>query len=519
MNTDELKYLPIDINRLILPLEYNYASIGDIIYSKYDDIHKWQPLTKTLAGDNYNIALHSAFSGQINSIDFYPTLQSLGNLNNTNKVLSMEIVKNEAITQAQTVDHLNSKIFNYSDFINFLAQNGIIGLGGAGFPTGKKLDAELFDAHYLDTIVVNAMECESPISTDNCLIINFAQNIISGLIIINQVLQPKHIIIAIKKDMVRAINALRESLTVFPYNLIQNISIQTFEQAYPYGYSKTIINLVTKKNIPLDKHSSEYGIICLNVATIYAIEQAVNFNKPLVDRIVTITGDLISQPGNYLLPIGTPISKLLEAFNIDLNSVSNTKGIIIYIGGQYMGYELFNSHNPMHMNHIDYLDYISIEKTTQAIQFLSTSAVHKDIKNYAPCIKCGYCESICPVGLLPQQLFWFGQGLNTNNNNELLEKYSLNTCIECGLCDSACPSNIPLTAIFKNLKTEINYNKYKQLKSKEAELNNRLMLQKRETITKLKTQLTNTQQTNKKSLLLDSLKLAKNKKTLLSNEK
>ncbi|MBP9723111.1 MAG: hypothetical protein KBD64_08210 [Gammaproteobacteria bacterium] len=350
MSISELKKLPIEIDRVVLPLETHYTTPGDLLYEPKTQVSIGQALTKF---SSTSITLHSPINGIINNINNYPTLQSLGQLNSNLKIPSIEITKFDQ--DHNSIDKNNKNNKPHTDFLNTLNKYGIVGLGGAGFPTSNKLNS------LINMIIVNCMECESPITSDNGLIINYSKNIISGLIILNNILKPKKIIIAIKKDMQLAITNLQEALSQFNFsnasNTSNNISIEIFDSnyGYPNGYSKSLIKLVTKQKIASHAHSSDHGIVCLNVATVYAIEQAINFNTPLIERVVTITGDLINNPGNYLLPIGTPIGTILNAFSVKyLNNLDIN--LNIKIGGDYMGYELFNSNNPIHLENRDYLN-------------------------------------------------------------------------------------------------------------------------------------------------------------------
>ena len=510
MDNLTINHLPIKINKIIIPLDYNYAESGDLLIKPGDRVKKYDALTKIIPGNHYSCAVHAPVSGVISSIAFFPTLQSLGSLNKLTKTLCIEI----SSEQTKLAELLTSDLKNLNNLTNFhnlsldklldyLSAYGIVGLGGAGFPTAGKIQQNI------QTIIINAMECESPISVDNSLMANYSDQIISGLNILNQTLKPKNIIIGIKKDYTVAIQELTQSLAYLKsQNSIDNISIAILAGGYPNGYSKSLIKLITKQELAAGRHSSDNGIICLNVATVYAIEQAINCNRPLVDRIVTITGDLIHTPGNYLLPIGTPINSLLKAFDINPNS----DNLAIRIGGDYMGHELYNANNTTHLAHVDYLDFIAVDKTTQAISINSTHT--KNTQPYSPCIKCGFCETACPMSLLPQQLYWYGQQLHQDNNAEILANHYLSSCIECGLCDTVCPSNIPLAAIFKNLKTAVNYTKHQKTQAQSAKVRHNLKVQREED------KLNKANQAKKvdmQSLLLSSLNLAKNKKLNKTN--
>lgn len=335
--------------------------------------------------------------------------------------------------------------------------------------------------------------------------------------------------------MIEAIEVLKQSIKNYSIKDISvDLKIYQVPDQYPNGYSKTLINLVTNYNIPNDQHSSDYGVICFNIATVYAIEQAVNKNKPLTERIVTITGD-ISKQGNYLLPIGTPISTLLKAFMIDLSLVKKQKkDLAIRIGGDYMGYEIFNSEYSNLIEDYYILDNTGIDKTTQTIAIyyqdtckqnrVDTNITHtiKDklyqwlshLNNNSEqqaCIKCNLCETACPVNLKPQQLYWFSNNFDHNNNQDIIKSYNINQCIECGLCDNVCPSNIPLAAKFKHIKSKLKISAKEEYNSRLSEARNKLHNYRLDFKKAQKDQILTSRSKTKKELLASVLSKAKKK--------
>ncbi len=514
---------PLKVNRVILPLDYSYACTGDLLVTAGQVVKQNQALTQNIYNNHMSIAIHSPIDGVVSNIGEYPILQPINQNSNIKTIKSIEITANnlsdnrEAINISLTNNHKPSNIEN---FINMLSSNGIIGLGGAGFPSAQKLSSQ-----NIDTIIINAVECEPPISVDNSLIINKSKEIVAGIILLKKIFHAKKVILAIKKTMIEAIETLKP--TIDDSNLI----LYSVPDQYPNGYSKTLINLVTNKNIPNNKHSSDYGIICINVATVYAIEQAFNKQKPLTERIVTITGN-IEKPGNYIIPIGTPISTILQAFmrNYQLNN-QNKKNLVIKIGGDYMGYEICNLEQQN-------LENIAIDKTTQALAIYYKNPSQKTLDyeknsntikiklykklyqwwgniNNEPkqkaCIKCNLCETVCPVNLKPQQLYWFSHNIDQNNNNDIINSYNIAQCIECGLCDNICLSNIPLTAKFRYAKSKLKILTKEQNDAKLAEARNKLHNAKIELKQKYKEQLLASKNKSKKELLATVLNRAKKK--------
>lgn len=518
-NSSQIKTLPKEINRVILPLEYNYATTGDLLVKAGDKVQQGQAISKTIPGDDYSIALHTPISGIVNKVDYYPVLhKSL--LTQPNKIRAIEIVSSTQPTEQRMLGANIQLLLEQNNFTDLLSNYGIIGLGGAGFPTSKKIKT-----HETKLLIINAVECEEPISVDNCLILNSVDNILSGIELLHNIIKPKRIVIAIKETMVDAISLLKQNIQN-KKNL--NIELNIISDKYPNGYSKTLVKILSPEDnnyLKNSKHSSQNGIICLNVATIYSIEQAINHQLPLTNRLVTIklntdTKDYDKQySGNYLLPIGTPIGLIISSLiRIDKNIITNQSKLSIKIGGKYMGYKIFDG-SITDLNKPDhYLHHTAIEKTTQAIiiDYNYNTANNQQRNPVRECIKCSACETVCPVNLLPQQLYWFSKNLEAANNLELLESYNITNCIECGLCDTVCPSNIPLTAKFSHVKSKIKLNNFKNQQATLAKERNELLLARKEQKEQERFNRSNniikSDKDKKKDLLANALKRAKNKK-------
>lgn len=507
--------LNIELDRVIIPLDYNYATTGDLLINIDDNVKENQQLSKSISNDNYSIALHSPIDGTITRIGYFPGLQILSENNTSNKIPGIEICAATPHNEQQSIHNADKKHLK-PNLIEILKNNGVIGLGGAGFPSAKKLESAV------KHLIINAVECEQPITVDNCLILNYSNEILSGIEILNNYYKPEKITIAIKSTMKDAIDILNSKI-----QKLNNIDLKIIPNKYPNGYSKSLVKIITNNNIDSNTHSSDLNIICLNIATIYSIYQAYN-NQPLIERLVTLTGD-INQPGNYLLKIGTPINTILKNFDIDLNKVKNNQyNLIIKSGGDYMGHEIFNSEKSNTLEQYYHLSNLAIDKTTQAldIKYIKTNhgnTLFNKIKKYLnininsnesarPCIKCGLCEDVCPMNLLPQQLYWYSK----NDDLTLSSNHHITSCIECGLCDTVCPSNIKLAQKFKYIKSKIKINNYKNQQANLSKLNtniNQRRLQlKEENKYKTSGKLIKSSKSNKKDLLASTLLRAKKKK-------
>ncbi|GFO72158.1 electron transport complex protein RnfC [Bathymodiolus japonicus methanotrophic gill symbiont] len=317
---------------------------------------------------------------------------------------------------------LDYKLETPDELRNKVAQAGIVGLGGAAFPTAEKLAT----GQSIHTLVINGAECEPYISCDASLMQAHAEQVIQGALIIQYILQAKRCMIAIENTPPAVRQALLEAASR------QGIQIATVPAIYPTGGEKQLINVLTGQKIPANALPSEHGIVCQNVGTAYAVYQAICLGLVLIERIITVTGAGIKQAKNIRARIGTPIKHLIEQCN---GYNPNVQRLIM--GGPMMGIALST-------------DDIAVTKTTNCLLAMTTSEL---VQSQAPmpCIRCGDCASVCPVEILPQQLYWYSR----SRQLEQCQDHQLFDCIECGCCDIVCPSHIPLVQFFRSAKGEL----------------------------------------------------------------
>ncbi|QIQ42158.1 MAG: electron transport complex subunit RsxC [Buchnera aphidicola (Microlophium carnosum)] len=380
----------------------------------HEKVLRGQPL---VFGNIVNVPVHAPTSGVIENIHFdsHP----------------VEKYKN-SIRIIISSDYLDKwirlkKIKNYKEYtpeklIKIIYQSGIVGLGGGQFSSAKKLMLSLNKTH---TLIVNAVESEPYITADNCLIYNHIDEILIGCKIICWITKIKIVLIAIQEDSIQSILKI--------YNFIKNESlfkIRIIKKKYPGGSSKVLIKSLTGKEIPHKKHSIDIGYLIFNVATIFSIKKAIVNGEPLTERVITFLGDKNFLSGNFWVRIGTPIKYFLTKNTLNKHFLES-----VYLGGPFMG------------KRIDNINY-SILKKTNCIFIKSTKEEYKNIPEQI-CIRCSYCSHVCPVNLLPQQLYWYSK----TNNHEQTKKHYILDCIECKACEKVCPSHIPLVKYFKKEKT------------------------------------------------------------------
>jgi electron transport complex protein RnfC len=324
-----------------------------------------------------------------------------------------------------------------NDLVALIRQAGISGMGGAGFPTAVKLNAR--PTQKIHTLIINGTECEPYITADDLLMRERAREMISGIDILVQLIQPDQVLIGIEDNKPEAISAVRSALSEGNYQL------KVFPTKYPSGGEKQLIQILTGLEVPSGGLPADIGMLCHNVGTCVAIHDAVIHGKPLISRITTLTGEALAQPMNVEVLLGTPVSELLAFAGLDKNKLNR-----LIMGGPMMGFTLPDFAVPL-------------IKTTNCL-LASTAAELPPSPPAMPCIRCGDCAEACPASLLPQQLHFFAIG----QEHEQLKAHNLFDCIECGACAYVCPSSIPLVQYYRAAKGEIRDLEHKQLKAEQS---------------------------------------------------
>ena len=305
-----------------------------------------------------------------------------------------------------------------------LQQAGVVGLGGAVFPTHGKLTAS--KTVPMEEMVINGAECEPFITCDDLLMRERAEEVVRGVGIFRDLLRPKRVLIGIEDNKPEAAEAMRAAVKAVGENF-EVIQVPTL---YPAGGAKQLIRVLTGKEVPASKRSTDLGVQCFNVATAYTAWRAIAHGEPVVSRLVTVTGN-VHEPRNYEVLIGTPMGELLKL----ATPHPDTDGIVM--GGPMMGFLVPD-------------DKVPVVKATNCL-IAHSERLFPPKAPEMPCIRCGSCAQACPHELQPFEMYWFSRAKNFGKTQE----YHIFDCIECGCCSFVCPSRIPLVQYFRFAKSEI----------------------------------------------------------------
>jgi len=408
------------VERYVIPLLQHIGVAGDLLVAAGERVLKGQKLTRPKS--LISAAVHAPVSGIIEDIGPRPFPHPSGVSGRCITILNDhrdEWVEREPVAE----DYID---MSSHELRGIIRDAGIVGLGGAAFPSAVK-ETELG----IDTLIVNGVECEPYISCDDRLMRERAAGIIEGVRIIAHIVKAKACIIAIEDNKPEATAAMETALHRNDSELIRVKSVPTL---YPSGGERQLIEVLTGRQVPSNGLPSDIRMLCHNVATCYAVYRAVFEGEPLISRIVTVTGHGIAQPRNLEVPIGTPMSACIEQCG------GYTKDAIsLIMGGPMMGITLDNDRLPV-IKACNCLLVSSAEDLS-----LPSSARH------LPCIRCGLCVDVCPANLLPQQLYWY----SASRSLERAVEFSLFDCIECGCCAYVCPSKIPLVQYYRAAKSEV----------------------------------------------------------------
>ncbi|MDU5454565.1 electron transport complex subunit RsxC [Pseudescherichia vulneris] len=414
-NGTPLRQIPL-AGRFVIPLKQHIGAEGELCVAVGDRVLRGQPLTH---GRGRMLPVHAPTSGTVVAIAPHSTAHP-----SALAELSVIIDADGEDRWIERDGWSDYRSRSRAELIERIHQFGVAGLGGAGFPTGNKLQG---GGDKIETLIINAAECEPYITADDRLMQDCAAQIVEGIRILAHILQPRQVLIGIEDNKPQAISMLRAVLAN-----AHDIMLRVVPTKYPSGGAKQLTQILTGKQVPHGGRSSDIGVLMQNVGTAFAVKRAVVDGEPLTERVVTLTGEAVAQPGNVWARLGTPVRHLLDAAGFCPSGEQ-----LVIMGGPLMGFTL------------PWLD-VPVVKITNCLLAPSASEMG-ETQEEKGCIRCSACADACPADLLPQQLYWFSKG----QQHDKATAHNLADCIECGACAWVCPSNIPLVQYFRQEKAEI----------------------------------------------------------------
>lgn len=391
---------------VLLPLCQHIGSPATPIVKVGDTVKVGQKIAE--ASGYVSSPIYSSVSGRVVKIEDY--LRSDGRIVGAVRIESDgEMTLDEGIAPPEVSD--------VDSLVSAVRESGLVGLGGAGFPTAVKLDA--IKKGIINTVLINGAECEPYITCDTRTMLDESDRVVRGIEILAKFMPEARFIIGIEKNKPECIELL-ERLT----ESNGAVSICTLPSSYPQGAEKVLIYNTTRRVVPEGKLPSDVGVMVINVTSLAALARYIDTGMPLVERCVTLDGSAVREPKNIIAPIGTSIRELIEFGG----GLKEEAGKILF-GGPMMGSAAYSVDEP-------------ITKTTGALTVMN----RKDAKKSepTPCIHCGRCVTACPLSLNPTA---YSKALNiesTEDRMARLEEYKINICMECGCCSYVCPASRPL---------------------------------------------------------------------------
>ena len=411
MSTRVTTFHTITPKLVVIPLQQHIGAPCQPLVSIGDKVLLGQKIGD---GEGLCVPVHASVSGTVVAIEPRP--------HTSGRMVNSIVIENdfkdstvECATNSVPLDQLEQ-----DDILHSIREAGIVGMGGAAFPGNVKALSAMGN---VDTLIANACECEPYITADDSLLRTNPEQVLEGMMILRRVLNPNRVVLAVEDNKVEAIEKLKELLKEYP-----QIELVILPTRYPQGAEKQLIQSVTRREVPPGQLPVSVGCAVFNVSTYAAIYRAVRLGVPLIQRIVTISGEAIAEPQNFIVRIGTPFHDLVEA-----------------AGGLHDKTERGISGGPM-MGVAQHDLSVPVIKATNSILCLL-----KDVNGAAEnpvCLRCGKCVGVCPMRLHPLYMYRF---TNAGKVGEL-KRLNILDCMECGCCAFTCPGKLPLVETFRKGK-------------------------------------------------------------------
>lgn len=402
--------------QMIIPLSQHFGAPAVPLVHKGQEVLRGEPIAK--ADGFMSVPIHAPATGVVEDIRLMPSARGP-------KVESIILKVHAGASQRVLfgadldLDHMSPEALSRA-----IQETGMVGLGGAGFPTHVKLTVP--PEHQVDTLVVNGCECEPFLTTDHRIMLEYTDDLIRGIRLAMKVCGTPRAVIGVEDNKMDAVEAIRARLSED-----DPIGVRAVQTKYPQGSEKLLIKVLLDREVPSGGFPFQVGVVVNNVGTLAELGRLLPEGHGLIERVVTIAGPEVKKPGNYLVPLGTPLRFILE----HVGYFGDASHLIL--GGPMMGTTVAS------------LD-VPITKPVSGLIVLPDQSANKDeAEKIYPCIKCGKCVEACPVNLNPSRL---GQLAAKRQYPTMQDEFHLNDCFECGCCAYVCPSNIPLTQYFRIAK-------------------------------------------------------------------
>ncbi len=369
--------------------------------------------------------VHATLSGKVTGIGMYPHPGG-------RDVRSVVIESDGDDNWVELTEHPDYQTLPPDTLRQLIADAGIVGLGGATFPTRVKLSPP--EGSAIRTLIINGVECEPYLTADHRLMVESADRIVEGIRILATILEVDEVVVGIEDNKPDAIKAMQEALA----GCERQVTVGVLPTKYPQGGEKQLIAVLTGREVPSGGLPMDVGVVVHNVGTAAAVFDAVRHGKPLVERVVTVTGEGITRPGNFLARFGTPAKVLVEAAGGSVGKIGK-----VVFGGPMMGVAQHTLEVP-------------VVKGTSGILVIPADDMEMD--DIRPCIRCSACIEVCPIGLLPNMISVCAERGAFPES----EQFHPFDCIECGCCSYVCPSYRPLVQMIRFAKTEVRAIKQKE---------------------------------------------------------
>lgn len=405
--------------RVAIPLSQHIGAPAEAVVSKGDKVLVGDLIGRASGFVSSNI--HSSVSGTIASIE---AVSDTSGIKKVSVVIDVEAdVWNSAIDTSKDLKKgcsLSSK-----EIITKIAEAGIVGMGGATFPTQVKLSVP--PGKRADYLIINGVECEPYLTSDHRVMLERCEELLVGVDILRKALEVSKAYIGVENNKPDAIDLLRAKAAAYG----PSIEVVPLKVQYPQGGEKQLIDAIVGRQVPSGALPIDVNSVVQNASTALAVYEAVMKNKPLFERVVTITGKGVANPRNLQVRIGTPLSELLAYCNIDVAEAGK-----VINGGPMMGRAVANLSG-------------SVTKGTSGVLLMQDAEARRAAES--PCIRCGKCVGVCPMGLEPYLI----NAMSRLGRYEELEAHKATDCIECGSCSYTCPANIALLDYIRVAKAEV----------------------------------------------------------------